>query len=322
MEDNVEKKLVEKILKNIPVNLKPADYLMEILNISRNSAYRRLKGEKSFTFQEVLKLSSIQEFSIDEISASVNNLSLSNSKTNISLPLEENLFEALNYLHKLADKHKQAKDSEIIITINQLIPTSVFAQPYLFRFLYYKWMHQTRKIPMNYTFSQITVPSDIISLTLKYQELTSSIKNVSIIIYPEIFQNIITDIQYFYKRKLVSDKELKKLKTSLRSFIRAHEIILQKIPDSQSVKYDCYLSSLFVASNTIYSSYDGIEEVNYWPYSINPITITSPTQCKLHKGWCESLKRYSTLITAANEMALVNYMSQQYEYIENMDKII
>jgi hypothetical protein len=49
--------LTTKILDSIPKNIKPIEYLIKILDISKESAYRRLRGEIPFTFEEMSKLS-------------------------------------------------------------------------------------------------------------------------------------------------------------------------------------------------------------------------------------------------------------------------
>jgi len=67
MEFNLNKRIVASILKHIPENEKPVVYLINILNISCESIYRRLRGDIPFSIEELVKLASNLDFSIDTI---------------------------------------------------------------------------------------------------------------------------------------------------------------------------------------------------------------------------------------------------------------
>src|SRR5215510_8773831 len=59
--------LSTKILESIPENIKPIEFLTELLNIGKESAYRRMRSEIPFTFEEITKLALELDFSVDEI---------------------------------------------------------------------------------------------------------------------------------------------------------------------------------------------------------------------------------------------------------------
>ena len=50
---NLNKIVLTKILDIMPENLKPVTLLMEVLDIGKESAYRRLRGEKPFSMEEI-----------------------------------------------------------------------------------------------------------------------------------------------------------------------------------------------------------------------------------------------------------------------------
>ena len=67
MNNNLNKSVLDKILNCIPENIKPVNYLMDILDLGKESAYRRLRGEKALSLEEIHKLSVELSFSLDEI---------------------------------------------------------------------------------------------------------------------------------------------------------------------------------------------------------------------------------------------------------------
>ena len=67
MNNNLNKSVLDKILNCIPENIKPVNYLMDILDLGKESAYRRLRGEKALSLEEIHKLSLELRISLDEI---------------------------------------------------------------------------------------------------------------------------------------------------------------------------------------------------------------------------------------------------------------
>jgi hypothetical protein len=58
---------ITNVISKFPSRIKPRDYLMAKLSISRESAYRRIKGTVPFSFDEILQISQDLGFSLDEI---------------------------------------------------------------------------------------------------------------------------------------------------------------------------------------------------------------------------------------------------------------
>ena len=59
--------LIGAVLENTPKNSNPAATVAEILNIGREAAYRRMRGEVPFTFGEAALVAARLSFSLDRI---------------------------------------------------------------------------------------------------------------------------------------------------------------------------------------------------------------------------------------------------------------
>ncbi|MDH6305420.1 hypothetical protein M2459_001873 [Parabacteroides sp. PF5-5] len=317
--------LIERILEYIPYNIKPVDYLMDILSLNRNSVYRRLRYEKSFSFHEIMKLSSAMGFSLDDIASAVNSdfrSGLHNNQAN-KITAESSTVSLFAHFKALLSNFIPTNDSLFIITSNRLQFLFIKEEVPLFRFLYYQLMYQLREIPVNHPFSQTTIPETVRASSREFNTLFMSKNGKEYIIDPNICLNIVRDIQYFYQRKLITEKELLHLKESLHATIKYTQTYMQAgFNDSPFKKSKFYLSGMEVTSNTIYSVYEGKEESNVWLYSANPIHITNKEICNIHKQWIDSLMRNSTLISGASENILLDFISKQLEFVDNMDKIM
>lgn len=70
---NIQALFLEAIRSKVPPNISFADDLSEILNISRDSAYRRIRGETVLTLDEVKLLCSHYQISLDALMAPTSN---------------------------------------------------------------------------------------------------------------------------------------------------------------------------------------------------------------------------------------------------------
>ena len=72
---DVQTSFLNMVKESLPKNLSLADELAEVLNVSKDSAYRRLRGETTLSLSEIQKLCSHFGVSIDTL-LSANNDSI------------------------------------------------------------------------------------------------------------------------------------------------------------------------------------------------------------------------------------------------------
>jgi len=325
MENSADTLLVEKILESIPRNIKPVEFLMDTLNISRNAVYRRLRHEKSFSFHEVMKLSSIMGFSLDDIAFAVGDGLYPGASQGHSneIGAESSIIALFDQFKALLLDFVDANNTQVILTANRLQILSIGAVEPLFRFLYYQLKYQLREIAVNCPFSKVQVPESVFSLNKDFSSFFMSVNNKDYIIDSNLYFNIVRDIQYFYQRKLISESELIYLQEHLHIAIKQTQAYMEMgVNDLPIKKSRFYLSGMEVTSNTLYSINEGKEESHFWLHSTNPINTTNKHVCYMHKLWIDSLMRSSTLISGVNENARFEFISKQLDFVDNMDKIM
>jgi hypothetical protein len=323
MEKNLNKMLAERILEKIPSTVKPVEYLMATLGLARESVYRRKRGELSFSFKEIVKLSKALNFSIDEVIDKnggdkvvfdIRNNALYDSEETFTVMLE-------GYLNLVKKKYK-ANHVEITITQNRVMPIYALRFKHLFKFIYYKWMHQGYQVPLNFYYADALVPSEILALKDKLILYINQISNYTFIIDPLTYKNTFDEILYYYERGLLTKEELLVLKEDLLSLLKYTESLVQRGVSDFGTTYQFYLSSLNIESNTIYAKYDDMVESFLWLYYVNPINTNDKYMCAIHKRWVDSMRRYSSLITHSNEILQTKFYNEQYKYLENTTKAI
>ena len=311
--------LVKKIGENIPKSKKTIEYITDVLKIGRESTYRRMRGDIPFTFEEISKLALNLNFSIDEIvgrnKGSYNVLSDLNHEE--LSDLNERFFMIHSKYYDVTDAIGKSKDTEIMFSINRL--NSFFFSDFdiLFKFYYYKWMYQYGGIFQNQLFSEIEIPSQVLSVKQKLNSVIHTIKNVTFILDQNIFLKFLQEIQCYYNRKLISEEELQNIKNELLRFLNYIETVLQTGVNKTGSNYYFYLSMLDIDANSVYGTYDGNSFLQYWIYA-DAATVANEEMINSHKNWITSLKRQSVLISQSNEISQAMFLDRQREYINNI----
>jgi len=296
---------------------------MEVLNLGRDTVYRRLSGKSSFTFEEVARLASMLDFSLDDVVGEQQAQRVSfDLLSDNEADNEMVLLAMLQELHDHFTLHRKSENTRVIITANRPFILFMIGHENLFRFLCYKWTHQRRAIPMDSPFSDMDFSIPLIEMKNKLTGMFADVGNFVIIMDRNILLSMIRYIQYFYRRKLVTDVEMELMKNELLDIVQKLEVLMQKGFTDARNRYDFYLSPLEIESNTAYSYYDGAEESNFWIYPVGPLRISNVHICAMHQEWINSIKRYSVLITDSNEILMSEFIGQQYEYVNNMQKVM
>jgi len=313
--------LVDKIFKNIPSKINLVDYLSNALGLSKMSIYRRIRNEIDFSFEEIFKLSQELDFSIDEIFQSMRSKHAAFELQAKSGSTPKETYLTMLEQHKsLAKKQYNAKDTGSIAAMNR--PLTVFITEFsdLFRFTYYKWIHQMHEVPIDFYFHEVSIPSEIKKACTDIREYTPHLGNNVFIIDPNVFYNFMMDILYYYNRKLISSEEFTQLKTELTELISMTQKLIARGYNKTNSKYDFYLSKLPIESNSSYTWYDDTSESYFYTSHANPIGISEKEACLTHKRWLESIKKYSSLITQSNEETQSDFFKKQYQYLNEIFK--
>jgi len=312
-----------KILESIPENIKPIEFLTELLNIGKESAYRRMRSEIPFTFEEITKLALELDFSIDEIIGK-------NREERIFLDLqanstathEESFLSAIQEYYKFCELISNAQTKEVMVVLNRNSFAWIMGYDALFKLYYYNWMHQTYNISLNDPFSEVVIPPKVNAIRQQFKLIKPSLYNVHYIIDRDIFQNIVREVQYYYNRKLITNEEIAVLKEELYQVLKNIETVMQTGCNDCGCSMNYYLSLLDIETNTNFATFDGNIASLYCMHPVNYICIVNQEICKMQKRWIEAIKKYSILVTLSNEILQAEFINKQIEYLNNLTKEI
>lgn len=317
---NINSVIINAIVKSIPSHLKPVNYLSDILDIGKESAYRRLRGKMSFSIEELVVLSQNLGLSIDEL------VGLKYNNNEILVDLKKDLDTTEAFLNKLKKYKKEVdalikdENSNTTVVLNYL--PAVFCVYYknLFKFSYYAWLHRRNTNLSKLHYSDVEVNPELEDIRSSLDIESRKVKNATFILDSNVFLSPLKKVRYFHKLKLINDDEISLIKNDFHQMMDLMEKLVRTggSDSVQGVKYYFYLSDINVDVNSSYSVWDDNVMSSFNFYFLNRIVAHNSEICEAHREWLESLKRYSTLITESNEIAQAEYFEKQREYIDQL----
>lgn len=305
---DVQTKLLQKVKDKISTNDKLVDVLADVLNVSSDSAYRRIRNEKILTLDEVLLLCIKFSISFDETIGDANNntVAFSFNFKDSNYDFQTYLTTVIEHLNKIRNEngtmYYSAKDIPIF---------HFFQSKELTAFKIYYWLRTMSNNQTEFTnnkFNFDIIPAKLQEVTKQIYTSYSQVKSHEIWNYETIHSTTnqiiyYRDLNYITKdQAIVLLQKLKELLNHLQEEVDheyKYHIGNKAVGTDPNFKF--YFNEILSADNSIYAEYGDIKE-SYKPHIVlNYMTTNNEQYCSYIKSVFEGVIKKSTLISGVNE---------------------
>jgi hypothetical protein len=292
---------------------------MEILPLEKEAIYRRLRGDVSFSFVEMVTLSTQLGISLDNIADIVSpyrsqwyhlHIRDYNEFKPIDLNMSHNYVKAINMAAE--DPH-----SEFGIAANMLpLHISLLHYP-VYRVYLLKWRYQSGKTPRNkLNYANTTVPDAEKKTYRLYLDAIKKIKYTFFIWDRSFFGSLINDINYFHSIRVITSTEMEMLRQEMYRLLDTIEYYADYGEYETGNRIETYISNLVF--DTTYSYVSGgnmcISMSNV--YSLGAFTSLEKEACEDMKLWIQGLKKSSTLISGVSQYDKITFFEKQRDFLD------
>lgn len=320
---SVQMAFVQKLKELAPANASLADEIAELLTVSTDSAYRRLRGETSISLDEAVSICNHFKVPFSAFTESLAGLVTFRYKQ-----LGDDMESMHNYLRGLEhtlDMLMLANDKKIIYGMVDIpiLHQLGFRQIGCFKMFYWMKALMGVKSLEGQKFSPNLIPADMQKLGGNVLNKYRKIPSVEIwsddLLLPTLKQ-----IEYSWDSGWFDSMEsavtvCEDMREMLRNACQMAEQgskLLQEAKDESTQNYQMYFSELLIGNNTIMAWADNLRAVYLSHHTFNNINTTNEQFCDETAAWLEKHLKKATLISGTAEKQRVKFFNQLEKTID------
>lgn len=318
-----DEKLIGMIESLMPVKSDQIEMLIDIMCLGKEAAYRRLRGDVPFSFEEACQIATRLGFSLDNVAqAAWRNdpitMELVTEPPETTEDFSTYYFSQLCADHEVFIKYVEDPNFTVLGAYNVLPHALVFPFPNLFRFCAFQWAYQMGRKNTSRKLEEIFMSPEIEKKYRMLNQMVIQRHEQSSIFDRRIFITFADHIKYFCNLNLISPEEELILKEELIGLISNVESLASVGQGETEKDILLYVANVDFDANYTYVKGSNFELVYLDIYHITALRSLDSRICRLHKRWIESLRKYSTLVSISGERERIAFFDQQYKYIEEL----
>jgi len=322
--ETLQQNLFQQIKNRLPPHLSLVDEVADLLNISNDSAYRRIRGEKPITFEELQKLAANFNISVDQI------LKLkSDTGTYSSKYVDAENFDFKSYLDDIVKNLKfisSFKNKEITFFSKDIPIFHYFTYPELAAFKYFFYMKTLLKASnlANIPFHVDAFLQPIIDASNAIISAYNTIPSIEIMSIENI-NTTLRQIEYYketYQFKSSTDLDMLYAKLhEMTDHIAAQADVGKKFfsgqnPEVLTGTLKLYVNDFSIGDNSNFVVCDD-HRISYIIHNhINYLIITDPVFTSYHQACTQNIIKKSILISETGEKFRSRFFHLIHDRIE------
>jgi plasmid maintenance system antidote protein VapI len=314
----IQEHFISRFRQVLPPGIGMAEEMADLLEVSIDSAYRRIRGETELTLDEIYRISKHYAISIDEVFSNLSDtVTFAYTKlTDSSANFEEYLGRITNHLKII----NQFPNKKIYYVAEEIPLFYSFFSPLFTEFKLFYWQRSVLNCK-EYQQSKFTkgfLPKKLVSLANSCFEEYLTIPSIEV--WTDL--TVLTGLRQvgFYFDSGVLDKEL--AVELLQEYRKTIEMVQQmaesgrKHISDKGETFSLYSSEVVLGTNCIYAIM-GDSRYSYISFNtLNSLTTSNPEFCQETEHWMRNLERKSTLISGVGEKQRYQFFSSMFRKID------
>ena len=307
---------LDMLYKKCPKKNQLVEELVDLLLIEREAVYRRLRQDVMFSANEVIKIASAWNISLDKF---VNNdkISFLMHPINYFQPSEDD-FEYLKGTVKMLQQLKNSTEPSEYMEVCNRIPRPLntgFA--YIYKFYMFKWAYQYGAEHETIPYSKVEMTEDMLNVASEYYAAIRNVTTTNYVFDYNVFKYFLRDVQYFHSINLITDEEKELIKNDLRALLDDLMAIAVNgyFPTTQNT-VNIYISRINIDTNYSYFDSENLKVFRIHTFNKYEIKTYEDDLVIKFKNWTQLNKRSAVQISAVDEKSRIDFFNKQHHLID------
>lgn len=334
--EDIQGAFFQMIKDPLPGHLSLVDEIADTLEVSNDSAYRRIRGETSLTFDEIAILSAKYGVSLDNLTAGSSDLVTFKYK-----PLDEREYSFEAYMKTVVSDLKRidsCEDKEMIYVANDIPFFQLFGIPELASFKLFVWTktllnykeHEGRKFELEKEFNE-----RIKDTASQLIEIYSNIPSIEVF-HGGTIETTLNQLEYYWVSGLFENKndvlilceklsmlvEHMQVQADLQVKFPLGKELPEGVMEMRRGSYQLYFNEILATDNTILVRMRETKYVYLTNNGFNSLVTTNENFYKHTYNSIQNLLSKSTLISGTSEKERNRIFMRFQEKIDRLKSTI
>ena len=314
--ESIQTTFLNQVKRNLLPHVSFVDELAEALNISRDSAYRRIRGETILSLDEAKTLYNRFGVSIDVLFS--NSSEMVTFHRRVVSYEDYNVEKWLGSILKNLDYLEGFEKNEMIFSAKDIPVFHYFRLPELSAFKLFFWMKTLLGYPQyeHAKYSKDMVPKEVIALGNRMRNKYSTISSTEIW-NEEVLYDTLRQIEFYHECGLFSNPdEALLLCDQLSKLLEEVEAEAEAGRKSEGGAFHLYNNEILIADNTVFARMGDKRCVYVNQNALNLLLTFQEPFCEKTEMYLQNLIKQSTLISKTGHRERVRFFKNMNERIQ------
>ncbi len=323
-EESAQTKLMQRLKDALPPNISLVDELADLLQVSNDSAYRRMRGETALSIEEIAAICKHFKLSFDAFLNSNDNGLVTFSYHQLNSHVNS-YKEYLQNISNDLDKFIHFEDKQIIYAAEDIPVFHHFHYPELTAFKIFYWNKSilNSKGFEELTFNKSLVSEELIEIAKGVLDRYTQIPSIEIW-SDDTVNSTAKQIEFYWDAGFFSTKEdalliCDQLSQTLERIKKQAELNSKLDRDNKPCgsenNYTLYHSDVMIGTNCILVNMGGTKATYLSYHTFNVMLTTNVNYSNETDLWLKNLIRKSNLISGVAE-------KQRYQYFKRVESVM
>lgn len=324
---SIQKEFLQKIEDLTPKDSSLVFELSELLEISTDSAYRRMRGETLLTIDEIVKLCNHYNVSFDAFSKAETNM-VTFRYTNPE-PVSGSFLEYLTKMHEDLIRINSHPEPRIVYAAEDIPVFFHYGYDNISAFKIFYWLKSIVNVPelSAAKYNPSLIDPAILEVSKNIFNLYSRIPSTEIWTGNTVMSTI-KQIDYYWESGMFESKEdalavCESLKDELNSIQKMAEHSRKTNGDTttrenQPKNYELYYSDVEITNNCVLVEMNPMKAVYLGHFSFYTMSTVNESYCQKTSEWLNTIIKKSTLISGVSEKYRNRFFIRIFKAIEDL----
>jgi hypothetical protein len=292
---------------------------MDLLSIEREAAYRRLRKDVMFPVEELIKIASVWNISLDEMAGiGSHQIPFKTRLLHYLEPSEEDLRHTKRVVANL-NKFKNVPDMEYMEISNKLPRALSAGFPYIGRYQLLRWMYQFANKDKILPYSRIFFQPKMGKLSSEYYMAMKNVPTTTFIWDYMLFEFLVHNILYFHSIYLITDEEKTLIKNEMYALLDYLSDVANNgcWPESGNT-VNLYISYINVETNYSYYYSSKYKACRVHAFGKSEIFTADQVLIEDFRSWMQLMTRSSFQISKADERSRIEFFIKQRKLVDTL----